>query len=522
MASSGVPQTGAIPVSAPVVSHWEEHRELFHELYNTRSLPLEKVKEIAEEVHQLPRAPLSSYETKLRDELGLRKNLKGEDWAVIGRLVASRPQANVYHHGKIIPRDKLKRTIRRYSKVKIREAVELTDAQDLGLLSPSGSAPAFTPSTEPRSSHHFASHLSTFKDPFHALGIILHRLSNNVAVDDISELMDQFAQQIPEPLFMAVLQLDCPTRAIECGGDPDQHVNLRGRQGELSGTSPLIYAAINGNTDTVKMLLECGADVNFRVDGFTAAGHLLVVLKKDTQHREHRTEVLRLLLDRGSDINALFRRDNLYYSSEATLLDEAILGDDADVTEIFREFSSASTTGRPTVSLSGIITCAKESTEKLRNYILKLPPGKKWERMQVAALTWCLDRTNVQATLAMTEVGFTLTRLFTKEPGFFWQGWQPGPILDFFTSVYRDSPLTTLSERLARVILEEPQDTDVRNALIKSCLGSSHPEVLRLLFRVLAQLRGNGAEMMAIAARFDIVVFQRFNWSEMSKQSSFF
>jgi hypothetical protein len=144
MASSGVQQTSAIPVSAPMVSHWEEHRELFRELYITRRLPLKKVKEIAEEVHQLPSAPyvstfsdsctaelhlstqeltfprLSSYETKLRDVLGLQKNLKAEDWAVIGRLVASRPQANVYYHGRIIPHHKLKRNIRRYSKMKIR------------------------------------------------------------------------------------------------------------------------------------------------------------------------------------------------------------------------------------------------------------------------------------------------------------------------------------------------------------------------------------------------------------------
>jgi hypothetical protein len=119
-------------------------------------------------------------------------------------------------------------------------------------------------------------------------------------------------------------------------------------------------------------------------------------------------------------------------------------------------------------------------------------------------LTWCLNRTNIQAVLAMTEVGFALPELSTTQRKLLYRqqdGWH-GSIVDFFTSVYRDSPLTSLAERLLRVVLEERQDADVQDALIISCLGSSHTEVLRLLFHALARLGRNDVEMMAIAARF--------------------
>lgn len=56
MASSAHQRLGLAPECAPAASHWEQNLELFRELYINQGLQLEKVKEIAEEVHGLPKA----------------------------------------------------------------------------------------------------------------------------------------------------------------------------------------------------------------------------------------------------------------------------------------------------------------------------------------------------------------------------------------------------------------------------------------------------------------------------------
>lgn len=84
-------------------------------------------------------------------------------------------------------------------------------AQELGLSSTPGFPSALVSNVNLGSPPRFNSQLSTFQDPFNALTIILHRLSNHIPTSDIEGLMAQFAQHIPESLFMAILALDCPT-----------------------------------------------------------------------------------------------------------------------------------------------------------------------------------------------------------------------------------------------------------------------------------------------------------------------
>lgn len=67
-----------------------------------------------------PTRRLATYERILRDVLRLQKNLKAEDWVAIGLIVASRPGVTVLLNGKVIPENKLKRYIRRYSNNRIR------------------------------------------------------------------------------------------------------------------------------------------------------------------------------------------------------------------------------------------------------------------------------------------------------------------------------------------------------------------------------------------------------------------
>ena len=54
------PTASYIPHQVPAqfqASSWEQHRELFYELYIVQGLPLREVKRIAESQHQFPEAP---------------------------------------------------------------------------------------------------------------------------------------------------------------------------------------------------------------------------------------------------------------------------------------------------------------------------------------------------------------------------------------------------------------------------------------------------------------------------------
>jgi len=80
-------------------------------------------------------------------------------------------------------------------------------------------------------------------------------------------------------------------RLLQNGAD----VNLRDRRG---GATPLMYAAALGSLDTMKLLIEKGADVNARsTGGATALMWAATDLAK-----------VRLLVDRGADVNAVSER----------------------------------------------------------------------------------------------------------------------------------------------------------------------------------------------------------------------
>lgn len=116
--------------------------------------------------------------------------------------------------------------------------------------------------------------------------------------------------------------------------------------------SPLMEAAVRGNKEAVLVLLKHGADVNRHTCGHTAAGHLVLALKRNNYDRDRRLEVLSLLLGYGADINAPFHDPVTKQlrvgptpvsvlqkeMSRATLLDEVLLNSDEDVATLFRKF----------------------------------------------------------------------------------------------------------------------------------------------------------------------------------------
>ena len=69
----------------------------------------------------------------------------------------------------------------------------------------------------------------------------------------------------------------------------------------LSETKGLTSAITAGNTEKVKDILDKGADINARIDGFTPVEWALSA---------GQAEVLRLLLDRGAEINTKGHGEN--------------------------------------------------------------------------------------------------------------------------------------------------------------------------------------------------------------------
>ncbi|KAF3062230.1 hypothetical protein GL218_03914 [Daldinia childiae] len=94
---------------------WEQHRPTFLRLYQTERKTLKEVKEIMESEHGFPVNSLLTYETKLRDELHLRKKLKKTDWVSVHhhRLKRGDKPTGVYLNGTEIPQHKVWKEIRR-------------------------------------------------------------------------------------------------------------------------------------------------------------------------------------------------------------------------------------------------------------------------------------------------------------------------------------------------------------------------------------------------------------------------
>ncbi|KAI1849668.1 hypothetical protein JX266_004617 [Neoarthrinium moseri] len=114
-------QSGPSPSLAPQpgetsLSIWQQHRQLFRKLYLEDKQTLKRVKEIAERDYGFPQTPLSTYETKLRDELGLKKKLKAHEWAVISQYIeakATQPGDVLRFNGVVLPWRKVKKEIAR-------------------------------------------------------------------------------------------------------------------------------------------------------------------------------------------------------------------------------------------------------------------------------------------------------------------------------------------------------------------------------------------------------------------------
>ncbi|KAI2627759.1 hypothetical protein GGR54DRAFT_590352 [Hypoxylon sp. NC1633] len=94
---------------------WEKNKPVICQLFQVERKTLKQVKHIMETEHGFPTIPLSTYETKLRDKLGLRKKLKKSDWSAVYQSYLKRngKDTAVYLNGSKIPWNKAWKEIRR-------------------------------------------------------------------------------------------------------------------------------------------------------------------------------------------------------------------------------------------------------------------------------------------------------------------------------------------------------------------------------------------------------------------------
>ncbi|KAI0863378.1 hypothetical protein F4860DRAFT_522071 [Xylaria cubensis] len=94
---------------------WITNATLIKQLYISERKTLKQVKELLEGHHGFPTFPLSTYETKLRDKLGLRKKLKKGDWTAVYQHIRNRggKETGIYLNGTRIPWEKAWKEIRR-------------------------------------------------------------------------------------------------------------------------------------------------------------------------------------------------------------------------------------------------------------------------------------------------------------------------------------------------------------------------------------------------------------------------
>lgn len=268
----------------------------------------------------------------------------------------------------------------------------------------------------------------------------------------------------------------------------------------------LVEAAKMGNVDTAKILLDCGADVNLASHdyGSITAGKLLSELKRDSLYRHQRLEILRLLLERGLDINAPcwghLETPHWAIGYTTTILDHVVLDGDEDVAAIF-SISCADAGRVPRVSLGNIISHARMGSHELKNYLSNAAASAQGSisliQAERTALRWAMERGNTKVVLALVLAGVDIGELISYDDR------KPTDHQNYLEEVFRNAPISPASSQLAFALVDSDQRTGVEEALIKACLGSPHDSVIKFILSDFLGLETakNGAILLACAAR---------------------
>ncbi|KAI0536533.1 hypothetical protein GGR58DRAFT_475065 [Xylaria digitata] len=118
---------------------WEEKAAVIRHLYLRERKTLRQVKRILESQHKFPVHPLSTYETKIRDKLRLRKKLKRTDWPIVYHHFRNRSgkDTGIYLNNVRIPWEKAWKEIRRSGGRSIRNGEPEPLPKDVAVRTPS-------------------------------------------------------------------------------------------------------------------------------------------------------------------------------------------------------------------------------------------------------------------------------------------------------------------------------------------------------------------------------------------------
>ncbi|KAI9655134.1 MAG: hypothetical protein M1821_005617 [Bathelium mastoideum] len=265
-------------------------------------------------------------------------------------------------------------------------------------------------------------------------------------------------------------------------------------------SSPLIEAAAEGNIRTVKVLLDRGADVTLRCEGCTAAGWLVYALKVDNYNREHRLGVLKLLLERGTDVNEPIWESPFFGGlghgdpskephSDETLLDEACLTHDSKLAELLWKYDK---TPESLLTIAGIVSNAERGIKELQDYlhVAIFPRGLPRRRMREVSLYRCFG--NPDSFSAMIQAGFDLG--LPNMRGSFRCPEIPSILEELFSKMSIASLSKDTISRMAELGIE------VRASLLRACLDAEFKDGLRYLLGSCSDTRGiDGLVIMAEA-----------------------
>ncbi|KAM7199263.1 hypothetical protein V8F33_004511 [Rhypophila sp. PSN 637] len=625
-------------------SIWQQNKSLFRRLYLEDDNPLKVVKLIAERDHNFPPTPLSTYETKLRDELKLRKNLKPEEWAAIGRDLKSRcGQCGVLLCGVRVSDDKVKRNIRRYRKAAVRvlpatppgmgssshpstrkpnisgtgprslastelgkhtsvlvnqvysligsphnsvdfiqfsapildrrfvdqwsplldklpliefqvrfrsdgmssqehsiqhfqpnhkstaifsishrlvstthwgpdsvvslEELELMDAFEIGFLA-TPPCSSFTDSLEPPPlvAPHYPCQLSIFRDPFYALVIVLHHLSNQNITVPMWNLIHELFHQIPTSVLELIFCIDCPTiRAawtdllnVACYYDNRSLFNLLARtmlqNKVILLNSPrmlsklLCHASWFGVTDVCRDLVDLGASPN-EEHQFLTRGSLPFKVIFLTSHHDSlsaasvrgNVEIVKLLLENGVNVNAGDREPHLVAQVLRRLggtnedrdrrlhVLSLLLAAGADVHTPVPYQRKHHMSSMP---VSGIILAAMEGTEAFSHYFVGISRPVSEDAalsMGSAALSECIIDEKIAAVSVMIQAGLRLDsgREYACAQALF--------------DIFENFPLSPALVEIASCIRWDYHWTIYWHGLVRACIANPRLEMWRFL-----------------------------------------
>ena len=281
---------------------------------------------------------------------------------------------------------------------------------------------------------------------------------------------------------------------------------------------PLIEAAARGNAKSVRVLLDGGADVNLRCEGYTAAGYLLGAINKENLNKERYLDTMELLLENGADVNEPFQEnDSSYglglhpsdkpYCSDETLLDEAYLTGDTKLADLLQKFDA---TPQSLLTVSGIISNVEKGIQELQTYIhiASFPRGLRRRRIQQVSLRrWFKKPKSEFSTMLQVDFNLRLASLECIKPvnpgRAFSSNYQDAAFIgDFVIKILEHTPLPLLSNDTVSFLLQEEPAIKVR--LIRACLVTScRNDFQRLLDSGLNVTEQEGVLMMAAAARWD-------------------